>query len=148
MWLWLPNWDSKQDIPQCVYHKQVKSGLWKGQTYGALWLAAACPIKLADVEIAVTPMQCKLFNYSMIVKFGLPYCAGCLKIWQEAPRIYFDNVQALGAKEGFLEDAGDHIVATGEVTINDGPPADKATSHRLLDVSFIHAHRQALIRTT
>ena len=61
-------------------------------------------------------------------------CAGCLKIWQAISLIHFD-FKLWAAKEGLREDAGDHIVATGKVTMNYYPIADKAMSQTLLDVS-------------
>lgn len=39
------------------------------------------------------------------------------------------------AKVGWDKDSGDDIVATGEVTINYGPPADKSTDQKVLEVS-------------
>lgn len=58
-----------------------------------------------------------------------------LQSGKKLPPSTLTNFELWVAKEGLHEDAGNHIVAPGEVTINCGPLADKASCHRLLDVS-------------
>ena len=64
-----------------------------------------------------------------------------MKSGKKLPPSTLADFEGWTAREGLPEDAGDEIVATGEVTINYGPCADKATSHRLLDVSFLHVDK-------
>ena len=85
------------------------------------------------------------FYDTTIISSAFCIVQAALKSGKKLPASTLTKFKHWAAKEGLPENAGDHIVATGEVTINDGQLADKATSHRLLDVSFIHAHRQALI---